>query len=347
MSEEDILFDVAQGRGRIILNRPKALNALSFAMAKRMDARLAEWADDPAVRFVVIEGAGERAFCAGGDIRELYRSMDDPDSTLAADFYRVEYRLNHRIFAFPKPYVALIDGVVMGGGVGVSIHGSHRVVGDRLLFAMPETGIGLFPDVGGSYFLPRLPGRLGTYLGLTGARIGAADALYCGIATHYVPSDRFAELRAALDAAGGDGIDAAIGGFAADPGPAPLAEHRAAIDRCFAADTVEDILAALRAEGTDWARKTLETLAGKSPTSLKVTLRQLRRGAALDFAEAMRMEYRLSQHFCAGHDFREGIRAVVIDKDNAPRWRPERLEDVSEADVEAYFAPLPEGDLDL
>jgi len=347
VSEDDILFEVAQGRGRVILNRPKALNALSFAMAERMDARLKDWAEDASVRFVVIEGAGERAFCAGGDIRELYRSMDDPASTLAADFYRVEYRLNHRIFTFPKPYVALIDGVVMGGGVGISVHGSHRVVGDRLLFAMPETGIGLFPDVGGSYFLPRLPGRLGTYLGLTGARIGAADALYCGIATHYVPSDRFGALDAALAEGGADAIDAAIARFAADPGPAPLAEHRAAIDRCFAPDTVEEILAALEAEGGDWARATRATLAAKSPTSLKVTLRQLRRGAGLDFAEAMRMEFRLSQHFCAGHDFREGIRAVVIDKDNAPRWRPDRLDAVSEAEVEGYFAPLPGGDLEL
>lgn len=343
----DIIFEVERGRARVLLNRPKALNALSFEMAKRFDARLSEWAEDPAVRFVVIEGAGERAFCAGGDIRELYRSMNDPASTLAADFYRVEYRLNHRIHAFPKPYVALIDGVVMGGGVGVSVHGSHRVVGDKLLFAMPETGIGLFPDVGGSYFLPRLPGRLGFYLGLTGARIGAADALYCGIATHYVPSDRFAALRTALDEGGAEGIDAAIARFAADPGPAPLAAHRAAIDRCFAAGTVEGVLDALRAEGTEWARETLAGLAKKSPTSLKVTLRQLQRGAGLDFAAAMRMEYRLSQHFCAGHDFREGIRAVVIDKDNAPRWRPDRLDAVSEADVESYFAPLPGGDLEL
>ncbi len=348
----DIIFEVEKGRARVVLNRPKALNALSFEMAKRFDARLAAWAEDPTVRLVVIEGAGERAFCAGGDIRELYQSMGDPASTLAADFYRVEYRLNHRIFAFRKPYVALIDGVVMGGGVGVSVHGSHRVVGDKLLFAMPETGIGLFPDVGGSYFLPRLPGRLGFYLGLTGARIGAADALYCGIATHYAPSDRMPALAAALAEAGAAddpkaAIEAAIASFAADPGPAPLARHRAAIDRCFAPDTVEGVLDALRAEGSDWARETLATLEKKSPTSLKVTLRQLQRGADLDFAAAMRMEYRLSQHFCAGHDFREGIRAVVIDKDNAPRWRPDRLDAVSEADVEAYFAPLAEGDLEL
>lgn len=346
----DIVFEVAGALGRVTLNRPGALNALTLDMTRRLDARLIEWGADGRIGAVAIEGAGGRAFCAGGDVRALYQAMGRPGDPLPAEFYREEYVLNHRVFTFPKPYIALIDGVVMGGGVGVSVHGSHRVATENLLFAMPETGIGLFPDVGGTYFLSRMQGGLGMYLGLVGARLGAADALYCGVATHYVPSERLADLAAALARAPFDGdtldaANAAIARFAADPGAPPLADRRAQIDRCFAGGSVEEIMAALSAEGSEWADKTLAALETKSPTSLKVTHRQLREGAVLDFAAAMRLEYRLCQRFCAGHDFAEGVRAAVIDKDAAPKWRPDRLDAVTPAAVDAYFAPLAGGDL--
>ena len=305
-------------------------------MARRLDAQLQEWADDDRVRQVVVEGAGDRAFCAGGDVRDLYEAVARPGDPLIAAFYRGEYTLNNRIKGYGKPYVALIDGVVMGGGVGVAIHGSHRVVTENALFAMPETGIGLFPDVGGTWFLPRMPGEIGLYLGLTGARLRAADTLYCGVATHYIPRARLAGM---------DGSADALERLADDPGEPPLAGQRESIDRCFAGDSVDAIIAVLRSEGDEWADKTLAVLATKSPTSLKVAFRQIREGASLDFAAAMRLEYRLAQRFCAGHDFREGVRAVIIEKDQKPQWQPPDLDAVSESDVDAYFAPLDGGDL--
>ncbi len=335
---QPILFERRGGLAIVTLNRPAALNALTLDMIRQLDRRLAEWAVDPSVGAVVIRGAGGRAFCAGGDVRALY----DGDAAYCAEFYRDEYRLDRRVFRFPKPYVALIDGVVMGGGVGVSVHGSHRVASERTLFAMPETGIGLFPDVGGGYFLPRRPGRIGMYLALTGARLRAADCLYAGVATHYVPGDR---LDALVDALADGDVDAPLARFATDPGPPPLAEHRAAIDRCFAGGSVETIIETLEAESGDWARTTRATLAAKSPTSLRLTFRQLSAGATLDFEAVLVMEYRLSQFCMAGHDFFEGVRAVVIDKDNAPRWRPATLAEVTEAEIERAFRPL--GDRDL
>jgi enoyl-CoA hydratase len=349
-AEHDIRFERRGPLGVVTLDRSRALNAITLEMFERFEPQLAAWAADPDVRAVAIRGAGERAFCAGGDIRTLYEGGLRGER-VASELFRVEYRLNRRIKTLPKPYVALIDGIVMGGGVGVSVHGSHRVVTERTVFAMPETGIGFFPDVGGSFFLPRMPGALGMYLGLTGARLKAADCLYAGVGTYYVESVRLADLEAALAEADwvADPADSvanqAIGRIAGDPGAPPLAEHRAAIDRCFSGDAVEAILAALAAEGGAWADKTLATLRRASPTSLKVTFEQLRRGAALDFDAAMVMEYRLSQAFMAGHDFYEGIRAVVIDKDNAPAWEPASLEAVTPALVEAHFAPPAAGDL--
>ena len=340
---DEILFDVVGAVGRVTLNRPKALNALTLGMTRELDARLIDWAADDRIAMVVVEGAGDRAFCAGGDIRALYTSLTTPGDRFSATFYREEYMLNHRIHAYPKPYVALIDGVVMGGGVGVSVHGSHRVVTENVLFAMPETGIGLFPDVGATHFLPRMPGALGMYLGLTGARLRAADVMYTGVGTHYVPQARLSELVEALLTGP---LDDCLADFTEDAGAPPLAEHRA-IDRCFAGATIEAIIAALKAEGTEWAEAALATLATKSPTSLKVTVRQLGEGAALDFPAAMRLEYRLSQRFCAGHDFAEGIRSVVIDKDNAPQWQPANLADLTEADVDTHFQSPPDGDLVL
>jgi len=336
----DILYEVDGGIAVATLNRPGALNALTLDMARSFHSQLDKWASDPAVRAVVVRGAGDRAFCAGGDIRALY---DGRGTTFTADFFREEYRLNQAIFRYSKPYVALMDGIDMGGGVGLSVHARHRVVSGRTVFAMPETGIGLFPDVGGSYFLPRMPGEIGMYLALTGARLRAADCLYTGIGDVHVPDGRHDDLIATLreGAEIGDTLDA----FAADAGPPPLAEIRGAIDRCFSAGSVEAIQAALEAEGNAWARATLAAMAGKSPTSQKIAYRQIREGKDLDFEECMRMEYRLSQHVMAANDFFEGVRAVVVDKDQAPAWRPGRLSDVADSDIDAYFAPLGEREL--
>jgi enoyl-CoA hydratase len=331
----DILFEVSDGLALATLNRPAALNALTLDMILRFHAQLDAWAADPAVRRVAVRGAGEKGFCAGGDIRALY---DGRGAAITADFFREEYRLNRAIFHYPKPYIALIDGIAMGGGVGVSVHARHRVVCEATMLAMPETGIGLFPDVGATYFLPRMPGRLGACMALTGARLKAADCLYGGIADVFVPVARHGALIEALR--GDADIAAVLQSFSADAGVAPLARRRAEIDRCFAGDTVEAIVAALEAEGTEWARATLDVMAGKSPTSQKVALRQVGLGAGLDFDDCMRLEYRLSQHCMAAHDFFEGVRAVVIDKDQAPQWRPARLDQVSDAAVEDYFAPL-------
>lgn len=342
-ANDEILFDVAGHTARVLLNRPKALNALTHEMCVRFRRQLQVWAADDTVRALVIQGAGDKAFCAGGDIRKLY-----DEGRIGGDypfaFYGDEYRLNAAVFHFPKPYIAILNGIVMGGGVGVSAHGSHRIVSDNVMFAMPETGIGLFPDVGGSYFLPRCPGEIGLYLGLTGHRLKAADMLYAGLAEAYVPARRLDDLVAALS--DGD-VDDVVAGFAGDAGEAPLAEHRDAIDRHFAPDSVEAIVESLESDPSDWAAKTAQTIAGKSPTSLKVTFRQLRQGAAKDFDDCMRMEWRMVNRIIAGHDFYEGTRAVVIDKDQAPDWQPARLGDVMDADVDAYFAPLPDGDLDL
>jgi enoyl-CoA hydratase len=341
----DVIFESRGRIGVVTLNRPQALNALTLAMVIDIDRRLASWVDDPGIAAVVIRSAGGRAFCAGGDIRALYEAGRRGDA-YTRDFYREEYRLNHRIKTFPKPYVALIDGIVMGGGVGLSVHGSHRVASERSVFAMPETGIGFFPDVGGTWFLPRCPGQLGTYLGLTGARLGAADMLYCGIATHHCPSDRFESL---LEDLGRTSVATEVlDRHATDAAPPPLARHRAVIDRCFAADTVEEILDRLDREPGDWAKETAALLRRKSPTSLKIMLRQLRLGAKLpDFAAAMRLEYRLSQRCVRSHDFQEGVRAAVIDKDQAPRWVPATLAEVDDDTVAGYFAPPDGPDLDL
>jgi len=350
----EILFEIRGGVGFVRLNRPQALNALSLSLIESFDAQLRTWAGDPAVHAVVVRGAGERAFCAGGDIRGIWEggrtavgSADGPASML----FRREYMLIRRIKVFPKPYVALIGGIAMGGGVGVCVHASHRVATERSLMALPETRIGLFPDVGSSYFLPRLAGAMGPYLGLTGVRLKAADALHAGLADYHVETARLAELEDALAAAdwssgaAGDVAAAAIREFESPPGTSKLAEQHAAIDRCFAKPSIEEIIAALEGEGSEWAHSTLASLRACSPTSLKVTVAQLRQSAGLDFDRAMIVEYRLSQAFLARHDFHEGIRAMVIDKDNAPRWDPPELMGVTRSLVEAHFAPLGARDL--
>lgn len=343
---DDISFARRGAIGLVTLDRPKALNALTLPMIRAYAPQLAAWAADPAVAAVVMRGAGDRAFCAGGDIRAIWEAGRASDAAIHRDFFREEYRLNRAIHRFAKPHVALLDGITMGGGVGLSVHGSHRVATERTLFAMPETGIGLFPDVGGGYFLPRCPGEIGMYLALTGHRLKAADLLYAGIATHYVPSAGLDDLVVALgEIRSSDGVDEVLGRFAAPAGEAPLAAHRAAIDRCFAAPSVEAILDVLAADGSDWARAARATLLKMSPTSLKITYRQVRLGRALDFEACMVMEYRMIQRFMAGHDFFEGVRAAIVDKDQAPRWRPDNLAAVTAAEVDAYFAPLGPRDL--
>jgi len=351
---DEVRFAHRGSLGLITMTRPKALNALTLSMINLIHPALQAWAADAAVQAVVIEGEGDRAFCAGGDVRAVWEAgraghVAGVPGSLTADFFRAEYRLNHLIHHYPKPYIALIDGVTMGGGVGLSIHGAVRVATERTLFAMPETAIGLFPDVGGSWFLPKLPGGLGLYLALTGSRLKAADCLAAGIATHYLESARLPDALAALErAAWPGGAGAALRPLCSEPADAgTLPALRPAIGRCFLGKTsVEAVQAALEAEGSDWARDTLATLARRSPTSMKVSLEQLRRGAALSFDDGMVMEYRLSQAFMApGSDFYEGIRAVLVEKDHAPRWNPPTLSGVTAAQVERCFAALGKYDL--
>jgi enoyl-CoA hydratase len=339
--EHEISCEIRDAAGVVILNRPKALNALSLGMVRELARALDVWEHDPQVTRVVVSATGEKAFCAGGDIRELHDlgRAGRHDEMLA--FWREEYILNDRIKRYPKPYISLIDGIVMGGGVGISLHGSHRIAGDRYLFAMPEVGIGFFPDVGATYALPRLPGAAGIYLALTGDRVGAADALALGLATHAVPSERMAELADALT--GRAALDDILAGFTRDPGPEKLAANRATIADCFAAPdlaAIRERLARKAEDGDGFAAKTLQTLSVKSPTSVAIAYEQMRRGADLDFAEAMRTEFRIVSRIARGHEFYEGVRAVVIDKDHAPRWRPATLDAIEPDEIALYFAPL-------
>lgn len=339
-NDPEVLCRIESGVGRITLNRPKALHALTQGMCDAMTAALQAWKTDDAVRCVLIDHSGERGFCAGGDIRMLAESGAG-DAVEARRFFHTEYRLNHLLFVYPKPVVTLMDGVTMGGGVGLSMPAAVRIATERTTYAMPETGIGLFPDVGGGWFLPRLPGSAGLWLALTGARIKAADCCALGIATHYMPSERTEAFKTAL-LAHPDSLVGALAASIEDPGHAPLAAHQADIDRLFSGDSVEAILANLEVEPGEWAAGQLATLGTKSPQTLKVAFRQLRTGAALDdFAANMAMEYRIGSRVVRLHDFLEGVRAVIIDKDNAPRWNPATVETVSDAALDDIFAPLP------
>lgn len=330
-----------EGRvGRITLNRPQALHALTTAMCQAMTDALLAWREDPAVDLVLLDHSGERGFCAGGDIRMLAESGAG-DGQAAREFFFVEYRLNHLLFEYPKPVVAIMDGITMGGGVGLSAPARYRVATERTTYAMPETGIGLFPDVGGGWFLPRMPGHVGVWLALTGARIKAADCELVGVATDYVESARIGDLKAAI-IADPAAIETLLVEYEADAGRPPLAQHRDEIDRLFAHESLEDILAALKAADTDWARAQLEVLATKSPQTMKVALRQLQLGGqAKTFAENMAMEYRIGARVVQRHDFIEGVRAVIVEKDNAPRWDPPTAQGVQTSMLDAIFAELP------
>ncbi|MGV9690435.1 enoyl-CoA hydratase/isomerase family protein [Streptomyces sp. NPDC003444] len=340
----DVLVRVEGRAGYLTLNRPKALNALTHAMVLRLDEALAAWERDPAVETVVIEGAGERGLCAGGDIRAIHEDART-GGTASADFWRDEYRLNARIARYPKPYVALMDGIVMGGGVGVSAHGTVRVVTERSRVAMPETGIGFVPDVGGTYLLGLAPGELGVHLALTGAVVGAADALLCGLADHFVPSERLPELA---DDLARTSVRSALARHVQTPPPGELAAAREWIDHCYAADTVEDVLARLTDSGVPAAKQAADLLLAKSPTALKVTLASVRRARRLGPLErVLEQEYRVSCAALSSPDLVEGIRAQVIDKDRAPRWSPATLAGVGAADVDRFFAPLGDRELRL
>jgi enoyl-CoA hydratase len=339
---DDILFERRGTAGHAILNRPQALNAVSHDMVRALADQLADWEHDGAVTRVIVTANGGRAFSAGGDLRALYDLGRAGRYDEALAFFRDEYALNAQIKRYRKPYVALIDGIVMGGGVGISVHGSHRVAGDRCTFAMPEVGIGFFPDIGATWFLPRLPGELGAYCALTGERLAAADSVAGGIATHRVASTRLRELFEAL--CGAVPVDAVLAAFAEPVGEGQVTLKRPLIDSLFVGDGVEDILGRLDAEashdGTGFAAATAALMRTKSPTSLKIALAQVRRGATLDFDACMGTEYRIVARVMRGHDMYEGIRSVIVDKDQAPHWRPASLEEVSAAAIEAYFAPL-------
>ncbi|MFC7808723.1 enoyl-CoA hydratase/isomerase family protein [Streptomyces olivaceus] len=342
---DDVLFRTGGRAAHIALNRPGALNSLTHDMVLRIDAKLTEWEHDPAVGTVVITGEGERGLCAGGDIRAIHDDARDGDGRASAAFWRDEYRLNARIAHYPKPYVAVMDGIVMGGGVGVSAHGSVRVVTERSRIAMPETGIGFVPDVGGTHLLALAPGELGTYLALTGAQIQAADALLCGLADQYMPS---ASLRSFVADLALLPVREALGRHVQDPPPGELAGRRGWIDSCFSAGTVEDIVQRLLDHGGPAPKETAETLLHKSPTALKVTLSAVRRARRLGPLErVLDQEYRVSLACLHAPDLVEGVRAQVIDKDRNPQWSPATLAEVTDADVERFFAPLGERELGL
>ena len=337
---DELIASVEGGVGRLSLNRPAALHALNLDMCHAMTAALSAWAGDDAVRLVTIDHAGGRGFCAGGDIRMLAAS-GAADGVEGRRFFHDEYQLNHQLFTYAKPIVAFMDGVTMGGGVGISQPARFRVVTENTRLAMPESGIGLFPDVGGGWHLSRLPGRVGAYLALTGARLNGADCLALGLATHYIAAASVPEVKATLSA-GPDDIGAVLDRWSASPPDAPIDPLRSEIDRLFGGDTLEGILAALDAGGGAWAGEQAALLRTKSPTTCKVALRQLALASAMtDFADDLRMEYRIAHRILVQPDFAEGVRAVIVDKDNAPRWNPATPEGVTEAALDAIFAPLP------
>ena len=327
--------------GILSLNRPKAIHALTLDMVHAMTAALLEWRDDPAVAAIVIDHAEGRGFCSGGDIAALRRSLVEEDGVEARQFFHDEYQLDHLIKTYPKPFVAFIDGIVMGGGVGISQPAKFRVATENTRFAMPETGIGLFPDVGGSFYLARLPHRIGQFLVLTGARLDGAECLWSGLATDYVPVAALTEAKRRIAEAPGE-IAAILADLAVEPPLARITANADRIERLFAADTLEEIVAALEAEPGDWAAKERAAIAPKAPLSSKVALRQLVEGAARDdFADILAMEYRIASRLIMRPDFAEGVRALIVDKDNAPKWNPATASDVDDALVDSIFAPLP------
>jgi enoyl-CoA hydratase/carnithine racemase len=344
-SESDEVLIRCEGRaGRITMNRPQALNALTHGMVGKIRTALDAWAADPAVELVVLDGTGDRALCAGGDVRSLYDSKAQ-GSEFARNFWRDEYRLNALIGRYPKPYVAIQDGIVMGGGIGLSGHASHRIVTERSRLAMPETGIGLIPDVGGTWLLARAPGETGVYLGLTGENMNAADAIHARFSDTFIASDKRPALTERLIDPKGGTVPQAIAAFAQDPGTSQLAARSSDIDRAFAGQSVEAIVAALAHLPGEWAEKTAAALQQKSPKALKLTLAAIRGARTLrSLDQALIAEFRLTVRLFEDGEFPEGVRALIIDKDKKPKWSPPDLSQISDDFVRAYFAPLPTGE---
>jgi enoyl-CoA hydratase len=347
MPETRPTHDVIVGRrdavGHISLNRPKALHALTRGMCEAISGALLDWGEDAGIESVILGHADGRGFCAGGDVAMVRRSALEDGGGAGRAFFHAEYRMNHLLFTFPKPVVAFMDGVTMGGGVGLALPCRYRIATENTLFAMPEGAIGLFPDVGAGWYLPRLPGRIGPFLALTGARLDGAECLWAGLATHYLPSEHLSEAKAHIVETPDD-IDRVLRSLAPlDVPPARLAGNAERIDRLFASDRLEDIFAALAADPSEWAAKELKAVAAKCPTTSKVALRQFAVGRD-SFAEEMGLEYRLAARMMMRPDFAEGVRAVLVDKDNAPRWDPPAPEDVTEEMLDAIFAPLPPGE---
>ena len=348
MGTQDIICEKIGCCGVVTLDRPQALNALTLEMVVALAAALDSYARDCDIACVVVRSSSLRGFCSGGDIKQLYELGRAGKHGDQMAFFRAEYRLCRQISCFPKPYVALVDGIVMGGGAGISLHGTHRVAGEALSFAMPEVGIGFFPDVGATYFLPRLPGRFGTYLALTGARIGLADALALGLMTAHVPATRFDALLTRLTE--GANVDEAIAAEKAAAPDSSLLQQKHFVDGCFAAPSVAAILEEIDEAsyaGSNFAMTTYETIRSRSPTSLAIALRQMRLGPTLDLEAALRLEYRIAERVTRGHDYSEGVRAVLIDRDGEPHWTPAEVEKINSAEIEAYFAPLAEGELEF
>ena len=348
---DEILFDRRGGVAIATLNRPQALNAVTLGMYRAFEPRLTAWTSDPGVRALVLRGAGERAFCAGGDVRAIYQARGQTlgPGDYKYDLFREEYLFIRQLHRFPKPQIALAHGITMGGGAGLSINGRYRVATAGTVFAMPEVFIGSIADVGATRFFNLCPGFIGLYLALTGGRVGAADALYCGFATHYLPQDRFARLTDALAAEdlrnGAEQVEEVLARFAGNPGEATLPALRPAIDRCFGKGSVEEIFAALQHEAGPWAKEALAAMQRASPLSLKITHRQMQMGAGMELEAALALEFRIIQHLLGESDFYEGVRAVLVDKDKKPRWRFSSLAEVSEAEVERHFASLGEREL--
>ncbi|XP_035532292.1 3-hydroxyisobutyryl-CoA hydrolase, mitochondrial isoform X2 [Morone saxatilis] len=350
--EAEVLLEKVGRAGVITINRPKVLNALNLPMIRQIYPQLKKWENDKETEIVIIKGAGGKAFCAGGDIRAVTEAGKAGDP-LAEDFFREEYILNNAIGACKKPYIALIDGITMGGGVGLSVHGRFRVASEKTLFAMPETAIGLFPDVGGGYFLPRLRGKLGLFLALTGFRLKGRDVQRAGVATHFVESKKIPDLEKELvdlKSPSAEDVSRVLESYQNQSSldsekPFVLDKHMSDIDRLFSGSSVEGIVQNLKADGSEFANKQAETLARMSPTSLKITFKQLQAGAALSLPDVLVMEYRLSQACMRGCDFYEGVRAVLVDKDQSPKWNPSTLEEVSEQTMEQCFSSLGEKDL--
>jgi enoyl-CoA hydratase len=341
LSTQDVIVRRNGATGHISLNRPKALHALTQAMCEAISAALLEWREAPGIAAVILDHAEGRGFCAGGDVARVRRSVLEDGGAAGRAFFRAEYRMNHVLFTYPKPVIAFMDGVTMGGGVGLALPARYRIATENTLFAMPEGAIGLFPDVGAGWHLPRLRGRIGQFLALTGARLDGAECLWAGLATHYVASERLVEAKARI-AAEPDRMDAVLAELSAEPPPARLSGNAERIAHLFASDTLEDILAALEADPSGWAAKELKAVIAKCPMSAKVALRQFAEsGGKRDFTEEMALEYRLAARMIARPDFAEGVRAVLVDKDGAPRWSPADPESVTEEALDALFAPLP------